>query len=102
VTRTFQGALIAAGFLAGIAQAQSFEKPFRLQADGKPIDVEIGHAAPYVFDFDRDGVRDLLVGQFGSGGRLRIYKNLGTDKEPRFGEFDWFKAGGEIATSGAS
>ena len=77
--------------------AQQFEAPIRLMADGKPIDVDVGHAQPYGADFDGDGVRDLLVGQFGEG-RLRIYKNTGTDQEPKFGKFEWFQAGGEIAS----
>jgi hypothetical protein len=69
-----------------------FEPPFRLR-DGKAlIDVEIGHAAPLYVDFDRDSVPDLLVGQFGQG-KLRIYKNKGTAKEPRFDGFTWFMTG---------
>ena len=85
-----------AAALAASAAAQKFETPFRVQADGKPIDVEIGHAAPYVVDFDGAGVRDLLVGQFGSG-RCRIYKNTGSNKAPKFGEHTWFEAGGKTA-----
>jgi hypothetical protein len=64
--------------------------PIKLVAAGKPIDVEIGHAAPFVGDFDGDGVKDLLVGQFGQG-KLRIYRNLGTNVEPRFHDFVWFQ-----------
>lgn len=41
--------------------------PVRIEAAGKPIDTDTGHAAPFVGDFDGDGVRDLLVGQFGDG-----------------------------------
>jgi hypothetical protein len=85
-----------AAALAASAAAQQFETPFRLEAGGKPIDVEIGHAAPYVVDFDGDGVRDLLVGQFGKG-RCRIYKNTGTAAAPQFGEFTFFEAGGKVA-----
>src|SRR5262245_27476436 len=84
---------LAAALAASLA-AQQFETPFRVQAGGKPIDVDIGHAAPYVVDFDGDGVRDLLVGQFGNG-RCRIYKNTDTDKAPQFGDFKFLEAGGK-------
>ena len=87
---------------AGTATAQQFEQPFRLEASGKPIEVDIGHAAPYVHDFDGDGVRDLLVGQFGGPGHLLIYKNHGTDKAPKFEEHQKLMAGGEIASVAAS
>lgn len=84
-------------FLVSLAWGQEFQKPVRLEAAGEPIDTEVGHAAPYVYDFDRDGKRDLLVGQFG-GGKLKIYRNLGTSEAPRFGEPEWFHAGGAVAT----
>ena len=89
-------ALALAATLAASLAAQQFETPFRVEAGGKPIDVDIGHAAPYVVDFDGDGVRDLLVGQFGQG-RCRIYRNLGTDAAPRFADFTLFEAGGKVA-----
>ena len=92
---------IAGGLLLGMALLSSpapdstgeLLKPFRVLADGAPIDVEVGHAAPLVADLDGDGKADLLVGQFG-GGKLRIYRNQGSNSDPRFGEFAWFKAGG--------
>lgn len=89
--------LASACFGTANATAQGFEPPFRLEAEGKPIDVEIGHAAPYLYDFDGDGVRDLLVGQFGQG-RCRIYKNEGTATAPKFSKFEWFQAGGDVAS----
>ncbi len=55
--------------------------PVRLEVAGKPIDTAIGHAAPFVGDFDGDGVRDLLVGQFGDG-ILWVYRNVGTNDGP--------------------
>ena len=70
------------------------EQPVRLQAAGKPIDTEIGHAAPFVCDFDGDGVQDLLVGQFG-GGALWIYHNEGTNSQPRLAAGVKFKDGKE-------
>jgi hypothetical protein len=69
--------------------------PVQLLADGKPIDVDIGHAAPCVADVLGEGKPQLLVGQFGDG-KLRIYRNLGTAKEPRFGSFEWFKTGADL------
>lgn len=74
-----------------------FERPVRLEVGGQPIDVDIGHAAPCVVDWDRDGDRDLLVGQFGEG-KLRIYTNVGTDRAPRYEGPSWFEAGGVLAT----
>ena len=82
-------ALTTAAVLAGV----DFAPPFKVEAGGKPIDVEIGHAAPLVTDFDGDGKFDLLVGQFGDG-KLRIYRNTGGNHAPKFGAFAWYQAGG--------
>jgi hypothetical protein len=71
--------------------------PVRIEAAGQPIDTQIGHAAPFVCDFDGDGVKDLLVGQFG-GGTLTIYRNEGTNTEPKLAAGVRFKAGGKDAT----
>lgn len=49
----------------------------------QPINVDQGHAAPAVYDIDGDGKKDLLVGQF-SAGKLRVYLNRGTNREPKF------------------
>ena len=85
------GILLAA---AARSEGQELEKPIRLEADGKPIDTEIGHAAPFLCDFYHRGKPDLLVGEF--TGKLRIYKNLGSAAAPRFGEMAWFQADGEV------
>jgi hypothetical protein len=73
--------------------------PFRVRDAAGLIDVDVGHAAPLMADFDGDGIPDLLVGQFGQSdqGKLRIYKNIGTTKEPKFEGFTWFKTGEEEA-----
>jgi hypothetical protein len=72
-------------------------QPVRLQAAGKPIDTAIGHAAPFGGDFDGDGVNDLLVGQFGDG-ILWIYRNQGTNAQPRLAAGVKFKGGQKDGT----
>ncbi len=74
------------------APAAELAPPVRLEADGKPIDTEIGHAAPFVVDFDGDGVQDLLVGQFGEG-LLWICRNEGTNSQPKLAAGVKFKDG---------
>jgi len=57
----------------------------------------MGHASPTVFDLNGDGLKDLLVGQFGEG-KLRVYYNRGSNRSPRFEGFEYVKAGGQDAT----
>ena len=86
--------------LMGLAPLQSavlgddLAAPVRLEAAGKVIDTEVGHAAPFVCDFDGDGTQDLLVGQFGSG-LLTIYRNEGSKTEPKLAAGMKFKEGAE-------
>jgi len=76
-------------------RAADLAPPVRITAGGKPIVVE-GFAAPCVGDFDEDGKNDLLIGQKGLG-RLRVFRNTGTNARPEFDGFEWFTAGGRIA-----
>ena len=75
--------------------------PVRLTAGGKPINVDIGHAAAFYGDIDGSGVPALLVGQF-NGGKLRIYRNAGTVREPKFDTLTWFLDGKPEGTVPAS
>jgi hypothetical protein len=76
--------------IAAAAVASDLEAPVPLYAGSQPIDVEHqGHAAPFVGDYDGDGRKDLLVGEFYKG-RLRIYRNDGTNRQPRLEKYSIF------------
>ena len=95
--RTLLTVVTVIGFVVPVLASPPGElaAPVNVVADGKAIDVErVGYAAPFVGDFDGDGVRDLLVGEFYQG-RLRIYRNLGTNTEPRFNKHTRFQDGAE-------
>ena len=64
-----------------------------LQAEGQFIDVDVGHAAPFVADVHGDGKLSLLVGQFG-GGKLRLYElHKQNSAGYQIGKMEWVKAG---------
>lgn len=72
----------------------AFEAPVRLASQGAAIRVESpGYASPCWADFDDDGKKDLLVGQFRDG-KIRVFKNLG---QGRLGRGEWIRAGGSAA-----
>ncbi|MBW3597562.1 MAG: FG-GAP repeat protein [Planctomycetes bacterium] len=82
--------------LADAAHAGGLASPVKVNAGGQPIDVaRSGHAAPWMGDFDGDGKNDLLVGEYYDG-RCRVYLNRGTNENPVFEDFRWFKAGADL------
>ncbi|HEY3320028.1 MAG TPA: hypothetical protein VGP72_06160 [Planctomycetota bacterium] len=77
-----------------LCAAAEFQPGVKVEAGGKPIDMEIGHLVPVVVDWNGDGKKDLIVGRF-SGGEIRLYLNQGTDAAPVFGDFTLMEAGGK-------
>ena len=66
-------------------------------AEGAAIDIgklsKYGHAGPWIADFDGDGRRDLIVGDF--PGNFWFFQNSGTEKKPVY------KAGKKVTAGGA-
>ena len=86
-------ALVAVAFVPLLTRA-GLREGVRLEAAGETINVEIGHLVPCALDWNGDGAKDLIVGQF-SGGRVRLYLNRGSDAGPKFGASAFLKAGGK-------
>jgi hypothetical protein len=85
-------AVALATVAAGVTAAE-LEGPIAITAGGSPVDTEhAGNAAPFVADLDGDGRKDLLVGERYLG-RLRIYRNVGSNQQPRFDRFSVFQDG---------
>ena len=94
-------------FLAAVAAAPAgaattapldpeLSPPVRVEAAGKPVESgSVGHAAPFVGDFDGDGKPDLLVGQF-QDGSMTVYRNEGAAREPKLSSGQPFKTGADL------
>lgn len=87
---------------ADIPGAPKLQAPVLIMAGDTPVRTEKhGLAAPALWDWDGDGIRDLLVGEFETnsgelfpmaedGSTIRVYRNLGSDDQPIFSsEFEW-------------
>jgi hypothetical protein len=74
------------------AAVPSFHAPTKIQADGADIVVD-SISDPFMVDWDGDGVKDLLVGQY-TYGKVRFYKNTGTNEAPVFTFSYFLKADG--------
>ena len=83
--------LLACGISAGAEP--KFKKGVMIEADGQPIDIRVGHLVPCATDWNGDGNKDLIVGQF-SGGAISVYLNQGTNAAPEFKASTPLEAGG--------
>ena len=86
----------------GIPGTPKLGQPFLVTGSAGPILTEKhGLAAPALWDWNGDGKRDLLVGEFetnsgelfpmgADGSTIRVYLNAGTDRDPKFTDaFEW-------------
>uniref|UniRef100_A0A7C6EBY6 VCBS repeat-containing protein n=1 Tax=candidate division WOR-3 bacterium TaxID=2052148 RepID=A0A7C6EBY6_UNCW3 len=82
--------------LIAFAQAPRFIGPTYVLDGGVPIDVGY-YGSPFMYDWDGDGKKDLIVGQF-TYGYIRFYRNIGTDPEPLFSGYEFLYASGSQIT----
>lgn len=69
-------------------------------ATGCTLAVE-SHAAPFVYDYNGDGLFDLLIGD--GAGRISLFLNTGHAGQPRFTPAGFLQAGGKVLkTAGAA
>ena len=77
----------------GTDAAPEFASVAYVQAGGGNLNVAAGRASPVAVDWNRDGKKDLIVGE--TEGTLHYYENIGTDAEPVFGGDVLLAAGGQ-------
>ena len=65
---------------ACLAQERTFAPGVKLEADGQPIEVNIGHLVPCVTDWNGDGKTDLLAGT--EDPKVYFFRNTGTREKP--------------------
>ncbi|MBD3369026.1 hypothetical protein GF402_01530 [Candidatus Fermentibacteria bacterium] len=92
------GIALLVGLMAvAFADLPEFSSPFFVQASGVDLVVDGSVPDPYVADWDGDGVKDLIVGQF-SQGKIRLYLNSGTNASPVFTTYSFLQADGSDIT----
>ncbi len=85
--------LLVSGISIMYAQVPIFANYFNISVGGSPITVPLGCASPFIYDWDGDGVKDLLFGQFTSG-KVQFWRNSGTNSAPIFTTGSFVQAGG--------
>jgi hypothetical protein len=96
--RSSAAVLLAALVSTALAELPRFRGPLAVWDvnSNAPIDVGLV-SAPLMFDWNGDGRKDLLCGQFDSG-RIRFYPNVGEDTAPVFNGYRFLRADGADIT----
>ncbi len=97
MVRVLSFVVLTAFFLS--AELPKFEESGTIDVNGSPFNVIF--PTPCAYDWDGDGKKDLLVGQFSSG-KIHLLLNSGTDNAPVFSSKSFLQAGGaDITLSGS-
>jgi len=84
-------ALIFLSFSSLYAHSPAFAKKAYIMAGGRKLDVR-EDAAPRLVDWNEDGKKDLILGNY--DGYVLLYLNSGTNEDPVFTTMDTVKAKG--------
>ena len=84
--------------LPSMAEPPAFGSMSYIQCDGDSIDIGF-FSDPVFVDWDGDGLKDLIVGQYfdeavSNYGKMRFYKNTGTGADPSFDSWIYIQADG--------
>jgi hypothetical protein len=71
--------LVSLLFFLANAEPPKFNDEIEVKANNATI--KIGHASPCVVDWNEDGKKDLLLGQYDQG-KINYFENIGTDEDP--------------------
>ena len=83
---------LAALFAVTTAELPRFRGPLPVRDASSLYTIDVGLvSAPLVFDWDLDGRKDIICGQFDSG-KIRFYPNVGEDTAPVFTGFRFLRA----------
>lgn len=82
--------ILLSGFV--MAGAPIFGSYSWIEATGGRIDVGY-YGAPCIVDWDGDGLKDLVLGQFSSG-KIRFYVNSGSNDSPAFTAYSYIQSSG--------
>jgi hypothetical protein len=83
-------------FLSLHGQAPEFETG-QFVYDGALV-IDVGYyGSPFMYDWNGDGKKDLITGQFTSG-NIRYYENIGEHNDPVFSGFSYLQASSSIIT----
>jgi hypothetical protein len=80
----------------GMAAAPAFEPFTWVYSSGAMIDVGY-YGAPCVVDWDGDGLKDLVLGEF-TNGSIRFYHNSDSNDSPVFTGYTYIQSGGADIT----
>ncbi len=82
----------------GTNDAPIYRSPNMIEISGEPL--LVWRCSPEVYDLNRDGKKDLIIGE--RNGRVLFLENKNTDDSPRFTEYVELQANGSVLDPGSA